>query len=152
MISKWPDEAECRYEVYNPVALFSLWPHRTIFAFSQLFSSELLQTMNARTDPCISSQSPLLLLAIIWALFDLQDLGMLFSYSVFFFGLCPAVTEDAAFPKEICHLLGDATSLSLLLKEWEQKNGRKETHLCIKHCICTLLEWLFWFPWCDHSI
>lgn len=127
MISKWPDEAECRYEVYNPVTLFSLWPHRTIFAFSQLFSSELLQTMNARTDPCISSQSPLLLLAMIWALFDLQDLGMLFSYSGFFFrplscsnwGCC--ISQRNMPPSRGCHQLVTPFK-GMRTEKWKERN------------------------------
>lgn len=106
------------------------------------------------------ARSPLLLLAIIQALFELQDPGVL---TLSFFAcscLCPAVTEAAAFPKEtcsFCHRLGDATRLSLLLKEWEQTNwwgwskGKKQ--VCIPNTThVRLSEWWWRFPSCDHTI
>lgn len=85
-----------------------------------------------------SARSPLLLLAIIQALFELQDPCVLTLFA--FSWLWPTVTEAAAFPKEtcsFCHLLGNATRLSLLLKAWEQTNltgwskGKKQ--VCISN-------------------
>lgn len=141
---KWPDEAE-----WKETRFINQWPPfpcdlpaQSLFSVScSLLSSHkiwlclLVLGSISSQPPC----SPLLLVAIIHLSLSCS-IWVCSSHCSFCY--CPAGTEAAAFPKDMyyfCHLLVDATSLSLLLKEWEQTNWKKETYLHIKHCTCTLL-------------
>lgn len=132
-----------RNKVHKPVTPFPCdLPAQSLFSVScSLLSSHkiwlclLVLGSTSSQPPC----SPLLLVAIIHLSLS-YSIWVCFSHCSFCH--CPAGTEAAAFPKDIyyfCHLLVDATSLSLLLKEWEQTNWKKERYLHIKHCTCTLL-------------